>query len=153
MSQFLGPDKSTSVGRGQRFEIEAETETDEGERWLPGPDDHRGANTQRRDGCLVQSGEENRQECSLWSDSVAHQRRDQGRGKSRALPRAVHVPSRESLSQSVRKQRRYGDFAPGEGRRRLESLLWSPWRGTRRRICHALWNWKHLSSNDVSHFF
>lgn len=150
MSQFIRPDQGSGVGRGQRFEIEAKAETDERERRLPRANYHRGADSQRRDGRLVQSGEKNGQERGVRRYPAAHQRRNQGRGKGGALSRAVHLPARESLPQPVRGERRHGDVASGKGRRRLEGLFRSSRRGARRRVRHALRHREHLPGDDVS---
>lgn len=119
------------MGRRQRSEVEAEAKVDEGERRFPWADHHRGPDTQRRDGRLVQSGEKDGQKRGVGRDSTAHQRRDQGRGEGGTLSRAIHLSARESLPQSVRGERRHGDSATGEGRRCLEGLLRSSRRGAR----------------------
>ena len=150
--QLVRSNKSESVGRGQRSEVEAAAEVDEGERRLPRADDHRGAYAERRDGRVVQPREEDGQERGIRRDQAAHQRRDQRRGEGGALSRAVHLPARESLPQPVREERRRGGSTSGERGRCLEGVLRSTWRGTRRRVRHEIRHREYLPSNDVSRF-
>ena len=56
MPQLFGPDQSARVGRGRRHQVPREAASEEGVRRLPGPEHHRGADPERRDGRLVQPG-------------------------------------------------------------------------------------------------
>ena len=81
MSQFVGPNQSSRLGRGQRPQVKIASKIYARVRRLPRPDHHRGSNPFRRDGRLVQPGKEVGQVQRVRRHSIADQRRNQGRGK------------------------------------------------------------------------
>lgn len=152
MPQFLRPDQGSSLGRGQRPEVEAAAEADPGVGRFPRPDHHRGADALRRDGRLVQPGEEIGQELRLRIHQAPDQRRDQGRREGtdlklgdsifgskinfpilfypafffspgRALPRPIHLPPREPVPLPLRAELGQREAARGPRRGRVEGLL------------------------------
>lgn len=81
MPQLVGSDQSTCVGRGQRLQVENEAKVYSRVGRLSRSDHHRGADTFRRNGRVVQPGETHRQIGRLWCHSPSHQRRNQRRRK------------------------------------------------------------------------
>ena len=79
--QLVRPDQGPCVGRGQRPEVKATAKVHPRVRWLLGADHHRGPDLVRRDGRVVQPGEEVGQVERVRSNPAPDQRRDQGRGK------------------------------------------------------------------------
>ena len=66
-----------------------------------------------------------------------------------AVPRAVHVPSREPLPLPVGESApRWGEAARRQRRRGLESLLRRSAPGAGRRVRHAIWHRAHLRGHD-----